>query len=176
MTRLSRTQWALLVVIVLVAGGAWTAASRVPVSEAAQVSGRRSSASPDFTLPALDGSTFKLSGQRGKLVVVNFWATWCGPCRAEMPALEAFHRSHPDDVVIVGVDVSEQKDIVAQFVRDVGVTYPIALDTSGQVSELYRVSGLPTTYFIGPDGSVRDMVIGGPLTKAAIESKVADLK
>ncbi len=159
---------------ILVAGAAWTAASRVTTAQATRERARR--ATPDIFLPMLDGGTFRLSQQHGKPVIVNFWATWCPPCRAELPAFEEVYKNHRSEgLVIVGVDIAEPQDVVAKFVADMGLTFPVALDSDGEALALYRVQGLPTTLFIGRDGTIRDMIVGGPLTKAAIESKVTDL-
>jgi thiol-disulfide isomerase/thioredoxin len=172
--KLSRVQWNVLIGVVLIAGAAWTVASRVPGAQATRDLARR--ATPDVSLPTLDGRTFNLVALRGKPVIVNYWATWCLPCRAELPAFEEVHKAHRDDgLVIVGVDLAEPPDVVSKYVAEIGLTFPIALDEDGEVSELYRVEALPTTFFVGRDGNIRDMAIGGPMTKAAIESKVADL-
>jgi len=172
--KLSRTRWNVLIVVILVAGIAWTVASRVTTAQATRDRARR--ATPDFSLDTLDGGKFKLSDQVGQLVIVNFWATWCQPCRAELPAFEeVYQNNRAKGLVVVGVDVAEPPDAVAKYVSEMGLTYPIALDAGGEATELYRIEGMPTTFFVGRDGRIRDMVIGGPLTKAAIESKVTEL-
>ena len=172
--RLARVQWNLLIVVILVAGAAWTAASRVTTAQATRERARR--ATPEISLPTLDGRMFRLSEQLGKPVIVNFWATWCPPCRAELPAFEEVYKNHRSDgLVIVGVDIAEPQDVVTKFVADMGLTFPIALDSDGEALALYRVQGLPTTLFVGRDGTILDVTVGGPLTKAAIESKVTDL-
>jgi len=172
--KLSRLQWNALIVTILMAGVVWTVASRVTTAQATRDRARR--ATPDFTLDTLDGAKFKLADHIGQPVVVNFWATWCLPCRAELPAFEEVYRNNrAQGLVVVGVDVAESPDEVARFVAEAGLTFPIALDTSGETTELYRIQGMPTTFFVGRDGQIKDMVIGGPLTQAAIESKVAEL-
>ena len=172
--KLSRLQWNVLIVIILLTGVMWTVASRVTTAQATRDRARR--ATPDFTLDTLDGGKFKLADHIGQPVVVNFWATWCLPCRAELPAFEQVYRNNrTQGLVVVGVDVAESPDAVAQFVAEAGLTFPIALDTSGETTELYRIQGMPTTFFVGRDGQIKDMVIGGPLTQAAIESRVAEL-
>lgn len=173
--KFSRTQWNILIAVILIAGFAWTAASRAPLSaQATRDSGRR--ATPDFTLDTLDGGQFTLSAQVGRPVIVNFWATWCPPCRAELPAFEEVHRAYRDQgLIVVGVDVAESPQVVAQYVQEVGLTFPIALDARGEVTELYRIQGMPTTLFVGRDGKIKDVVIGGPLTRAAIESRISEL-
>ena len=131
---------------------------------------------PDFILADVSGTKTRLSDLKGVVVLVNFWATWCPPCRAELPAFEQVYRSQRDKgLVVVGVDVAESPDEVAKFVVEAGLTFPIALDASGETTELYRIQGMPTTFFVGRDGLIKDMVIGGPLTQAAIESRVAEL-
>jgi thiol-disulfide isomerase/thioredoxin len=172
--KLSRTLWNVLIVVILVAGLAWTAAFRVTSGQADRSIGRR--ATPDLTLDTLDGGKFRLADQAGKPVVINFWATWCPPCRAELPALEQVYKNNRDKgLIVVGVDVAEAPDVVGKFVSDMRLTYPITLDTDGEATELYRIEGMPTTFFIGRDGKIKDMVIGGPLSQAAIEAKVAEL-
>jgi thiol-disulfide isomerase/thioredoxin len=172
--KLSRLQWNGLIAIILIAGVMWTVASRVTTAQATRDRARR--ATPDFSLDTLDGGKFKLSDQMGKPVIVNFWATWCPPCRAELPAFEEVYRNNrAKGLIVVGVDVAESSDVVAKYVAETGLTFPIALDVGGEATELYRIQGMPTTFFVGRDGRIHDMVIGGPLTKAAIESKVAEL-
>ena len=173
--KLSRAQWNVLIAVILVAGIAWMAASRVTSDQDTRTSGRRGT--PDFTLDTLDGGTFKLSAQMGQPVVVNFWATWCPPCRAEFPAFEqVYHNNRAKGLIVVGVNVAEAPEVAGQFVREAGVTFPIALDVSGEVTELYRIQGMPTTFFIGRDGKIKDTIIGGPLGEAAIEAKVKEMQ
>jgi thiol-disulfide isomerase/thioredoxin len=172
--KLTSAQWNVLIVAVLIVGAAWTAASRVTAGLPTRE--RVRSAPPDFTLDTLAGDKFTLSAQAGRPVVVNFWATWCPPCRAELPAFEEVYRNYRDKgLVVVGVDVAESPEVVAQYVAEAGLTFPIALDVSGHASELFRLQGMPTTLFVGRDGAIRDVIVGGPLSQATIESKVAEL-
>lgn len=111
-------------------------------------------AAPDFTLPALDGGTVSLSNLRGKIVLVEFWATWCGPCRYSMPSLEKIYREYRDrGVVVLFVNQGESD----QQVRDWAgkrFTAPILLDARGQVGDLYQVTGIPRLLIIGSDGNI----------------------
>ena len=108
---------------------------------------------PGFTLKGLDGKTHSLSDYHSKVVVLNFWATWCIPCRAEMPDLEHEARVHKSDpVAVVGVDWKESTGPVDEFIRGLGVTYPILLDSDGRIYDAYRVSALPTTFLIDRNG------------------------
>ena len=125
---------------------------------------------PDFTLTSTDGETFSLSALRGRPVILNFWATWCPPCRAEMPAFEeAWQRYKADGVLILGVNQGESKSAVERFARqEVGTTFPLLLDQTTEVGAIYAVRALPTTVFIDADGRIQDLKVGGPLDLASI--------
>jgi DsbE subfamily thiol:disulfide oxidoreductase len=108
---------------------------------------------PDFTITALDNKPVALKNFRGKIVFLNFWATWCTPCREEMPAMEQLYQEFKDkDFVILAVNVKDRKQEAANFLKELKITYPVAFDPEGQVALLYGAWGLPTTYLIGPKG------------------------
>ena len=120
-------------------------------------------AAPDFTLKTVDGRQVRLSDLRGKVVLLNFWATWCPPCKAEMPDLNALHREYGDahDFTVLGVDVEEQQPEVTAFWQQNGISFPLALDTAGAVStNLYHVRAMPTSLIIDRDGNIRDTWTG----------------
>ncbi len=134
---------------------------------------------PDFTLATLGGGQVKLGDLKGRPVLINFWATWCGPCRYEMPALEAMYQKYKGQgLVVIGVDVQEPENLVAAFVQQYGLTFPIALDSNGEVASIYRIRAYPTTYFVNPEGVIQDMhrgamnqeIIEGYLRKIMPES------
>ncbi len=130
---------------------------------------------PDFSLTTLDAQTTSLGDLRGQAVLINFWATWCPPCRAELPALQAAYERYGDRVAFLGVDVKESGDSVANYVSQFGLTFPILLDSDGTVSDrLYQVRGIPTTFFLSPDGVVSARHVG-PLTEADIDRYLAPL-
>lgn len=110
---------------------------------------------PDFALSDLDGAELRLSELRGRPVIVNFWATWCPPCRVEAPALQAaFEQYREQGVVLLGIDQREDAATVRQFASEFGLTYPLLLDSDGAISALYQVLGIPTTVFLDARGAV----------------------
>ncbi len=115
----------------------------------------------DFSLQTLDGARVSLSDYRGQVVLVNFWATWCPPCRAEIPALEAAYQAHRDDgLVILGVSVEDPPELIELFLQDFDITYPILLDRNGAVYRAYRAPGLPTTVLVDRDGIIQVRHVG----------------
>jgi len=115
---------------------------------------------PDFSLTTLDGETVQLSDLRGKIVAINFWATWCAPCRLEMPDLQARADQFPDRLVVLGVNFAETAAEVAAFRDEVGVDFPLLMDPEADVQRLYRVLGYPTTFFVDEQGTIRFQHIG----------------
>lgn len=110
---------------------------------------------PDFVLQTSDGRSYRLSELRGHPVVLNFWATWCGPCKQEMPAFEQEARARTSDgLIVLAINVQEPADRVDPYVEKLGLTFPVLLDRAGNVSARYHVRALPTTVFIRPDGTV----------------------
>jgi len=118
-------------------------------------------AAAPFTVQTLEGSTWKLADQRGKVVVLNFWASWCIPCRAEMPAFERVWQRYRDrDVAFLGLSVTDTPSAARDFVSETGVTYPTALDEGEAIALSFRVTGLPTTLLIDRGGIVRHRWLG----------------
>ena len=112
-------------------------------------------AAPDFEVETFDGETLRLSDLRGKVVVLNFWASWCPPCRWEMPFFETMWQEYGErGVVFVGIAMSDTLENVKAFAEEAGVTYPVALDTTTEIARDYEILSLPTTYFIGKDGNI----------------------
>ncbi len=110
---------------------------------------------PDFEVETFDGQTLRLSDLNGKVVVLNFWASWCPPCRWEMPFFETMWQEYRDQgVVFVGIAMSDTLENVKAFAEEAGVTYPVALDTTTEIARAYEVLSLPTTFFIGKDGNI----------------------
>lgn len=126
-----------------------------------KVEAKQGSLAPDFLLLELGGGDFRLSDLRGKAVIVNFWATWCTPCRKEMPQFVAAYDRYKDEgLEVVAVNVQESPSIIRPFAEDFGMEFTVVLDKRSAVSDTYRLIGLPTTYFIDREGVVRSMFMG----------------
>ncbi|MCX7671472.1 MAG: redoxin domain-containing protein [Anaerolineae bacterium] len=167
-----RILWSLIVAVVLGVGAAWIWVNRVPAERGAASGGLPPAPAvghpaPDFTLTTVAGETFTLSALRGRPVILTFWATWCPPCRAELPELAAAHERYAGQVVVVGVNQAEPAAGVTAFAGQVGLAFPLPLDVRGDVSRLYAVRSLPTTFFIDRAGIIR-RIQSGPLTEATL--------
>jgi cytochrome c biogenesis protein CcmG/thiol:disulfide interchange protein DsbE len=130
---------------------------------------------PDFELKSLAGERVKLSDLRGQAVLINLWATWCPPCREEMPTLEKMYNEYKDQgFVVLGVNMTHQDDTqaVGLFVEKYGLTFPILLDETGVVANTYQMKSLPSSFFINRDGIVAEVVIGGPMTEALLRTRI----
>ena len=170
-----------LYLLILLAGVLWIIASadrsghsaggRLPVPQ-------KGFAAPDFILADPKGQTYTLSALRGKPVLVNIWATWCPPCRAEMPAIESHYRQYREQgLVVLGVNATSQDyplDVVP-FTEQYGLTFPILLDETGDVSaDLYGMRGLPTSYFIDPGGVIQRIQVG-PMRPDQIDAYLTEI-
>ncbi len=129
---------------------------------------------PDFTLTDLEGNSVTLSDFRGKAVFINFWATWCPPCRAEMPEIEAVYQEYKSkDVVVIGVDLLEAESEVRQFVQQGGYSWIFVIDTTGEVTNDYGITAIPTSFFLDKEGIIRAVKVGA-MTKRVMESQLAE--
>jgi len=158
-------------------GAAWTWVNRLPsaavANSAVPSAPRPNFAAPDFSLPTATGETQALGTYKGQVVLVNFWATWCGPCRAEMPAImDVYQAKRERGFVVLALDQQEDAASVTSFAQQFGLTFPLLLDMDAAVARRYHVSALPTTFFVDRKGIIRDMTIGGPMTRAAIDGKI----
>jgi cytochrome c biogenesis protein CcmG/thiol:disulfide interchange protein DsbE len=133
---------------------------------------------PDFELKTTTGETIKLSDLRGQAVLVNLWATWCPPCRAEMKSIEKIYNEYKDQgLVVLAVNMTYQDDPtkIAPFVTEQGLTFSILLDETGAVGHAYQLRSLPSSFFIGRDGIIHEVVIGGPMAEALLRTRVEEI-
>lgn len=175
------TPFRLTALLILLAGALWialTAATPGTTTSGKIPAPRAGFLAPDFTLTTADGDTVTLSALRGHPVIVNLWASWCGPCRAEMPALQRIHEAYQDTgLILLAVNATPQdsESAALAFAAELGLTFPILFDTVGEASRLYELRALPSTYFIGPDGTIQEVVIGGPMAEALLRTRVEQL-
>jgi len=135
---------------------------------------------PNFTGRTTDARPLSLSELRGKVVVVNFWASWCLECRPEMPVLESLHRELASrGLAIVGVNAREDAGAVTRYAEQLGLTFPLVLDPTGKINDLYGVIGLPTTFVVARDGRAVTFAVGprawgSPPARALLEALLAE--
>lgn len=135
---------------------------------------------PDFELTTLDGEPLRLSELKGKKVMLNFWATWCPPCKAEMPHMQNYYRnsSEDDNVEIVAVNLTDSEGrgvkVVQEFIDSYELTFPIPMDEKGIVGEAYQVFQIPTTYMLNTDGTI-GQIVKGPMHESTMKTLIDDL-
>ncbi|KYQ86786.1 MULTISPECIES: TlpA disulfide reductase family protein [Thermoactinomyces] len=136
----------------------------------------KQSQAPGFELPGIFQETVRFSADSGKPAIINFWATWCENCKREMPLLEKVYQSKQDQVQIIMVHTThlDRKEAAQQYIKQHGYTFPAGLDTDGRVSDLYRVSALPQTFFIDKNGRIIHHQIG-ELTPAVLDQQLSRL-
>jgi peroxiredoxin len=161
----------LLLLLVL----ALTACSGSDAAGGAQAGISEGQRAPDFSLETLEGDKISLSDYRGQIVLLNFWATWCAPCRAEIPAIEAVLDTHQgESLVVLGVNYQESRERVGLFVEELSMTYPILLDETGKVMQTYRAPGLPMSVLLDEQGVIQHRH-PGLLTESQLEAYLAEL-
>lgn len=174
-------RWQLFSFLILIVAAAWTWISRVPpgsTNSGEIPAPREGFQAPDFTLSTLDGEEIAFSQLRGRPMLINLWASWCLPCRAEMPAIQTVYDEYADrGFLVLAVNATNQdshSDVIA-FTRNNGLTFPILLDEDGEVSRKYALQALPTSYFVDSHGIIREVVVGGPMSEALLRIRVQQL-
>jgi thiol-disulfide isomerase/thioredoxin len=164
----------------LIIGGGLGLFSNLLLHESGSMDGSRSlgvfengvgSPAANFDLEAASGKTIQLSDMEGRPVLVNFWATWCGPCQVEMPLLQEYYERYNPNLEVLAINYDESIGEIQPYVKKFGLTFPVLLDPGGKTADLYQVIGFPTSYFIDRDGFVRGVFVG-ILSKKVIEENL----
>ncbi|MBB3869972.1 redoxin domain-containing protein [Geobacillus sp. NFOSA3] len=152
--------------------GIWNA---LAAEKAKEVGLSVGNAAPDFSLQTLNGQTIHLSDFRGKPVIVNFWTTWCPPCKKEMPDMEKFYKAYHSDVELLAVHLTSQdtRENVKSFINEYQLSFPVVLDEKKKALELYHIQTIPTSYIIDKDGVIRKKIIGPMTYKQMVEITAA---
>jgi peroxiredoxin len=162
----------LILAIILVSGLLITSCGSNPNSPAAAVG----NPAPEFQLPDLDGQAISLNDLKGKPVLLNFWASWCGPCRSEMPYMQEIHEEWSGDgLVLLTINIGEGLPQVQEFLQKRNLSLPVLLDTQNNVAEQYGVQYLPTTFFIDKDGIIQEKIVGAFKNKTQIETRLSKI-
>lgn len=177
--QLNRRRLIFIGILVLAAGWIFMSADKNGATTAGLIPAPQAGfLAPDFTLETLEGESITLSDLRGQVVLVNFWATWCPPCKAEMPAFEQAYTDYAaEGFVILAVNAIQQDsvDAIEAFRATNSLTFPILLDTDSDINRAYQVRSLPTSFFVGKDGIISEVVIGGPMAEALIRARIEEL-
>jgi peroxiredoxin len=178
---MQQTQRRIIYFVVLALGFTWmlVSADRSGVSTSGKIPApQQGFLAPDFELKTPEGETVRLSDLRGQAVLVNLWATWCPPCRAEMQSIEKVYQEYKEQgftVLAVNMTYQDDASAIMPFVEDQGLTFPILLDKTGEVGDAYQLQSLPSSYFIGRDGIINEVVIGGPMSEALLRTRIEDI-
>lgn len=173
-----QTQRRLVYGMILALGLVWifVSADQQGVSSSGKISApQQGFLAPDFELKTMDGETIQLSDLRGQAVLVNLWATWCPPCRAEMKSIEKMYQEYKDQgFVVLAVNMAYQDDFsaVMPFIHEQGLTFPVLLDETGEVGRAYQLQSLPSSFFVRRDGIINEVVIGGPMAEALLRTRI----
>jgi cytochrome c biogenesis protein CcmG, thiol:disulfide interchange protein DsbE len=167
--------------IILILGFAWifVSADKSGASTSGKIPApQKGFFAPDFELKTSKGETIRLSDLRGQAVLINLWATWCRPCRAEMETIEKIYQEYKDQrftVLAVNLTYQDEPLEVMPFVNEHGLTFQILLDETGDMANSYQLKSLPSSYFINRDGTIKEVVIGGPMSEALLRTRVAEI-
>lgn len=178
---MQQTQRRIIYFVVLVLGLAWIFVSvdQSGTSTSGKIPApQQGFLAPDFALKTSADETIRLSDLRGRAVLVNLWATWCPPCRAEMRAIEKVYQEYRDEgFTVLAVNMTNQDTLsaVMPFAQEQGLTFPILLDEKGEVANAYQMQSLPSSFFIRRDGIINEVVIGGPMSEALLRTRIEEI-
>ena len=175
---MQQTQRRIIYLLILMLGFAWifVSADRSGASTSGKIPApQQGFLAPNFELKTPKGETVKLSDLHGQAVLVNLWATWCPPCRAEMETIEKVYQEYQDQgftVLAVNMTYQDEPLKVMPFVTEHRLTFPILLDETGDMANSYQLKSLPSSYFINREGIINEVVIGGPMSEALLRTRV----
>jgi peroxiredoxin len=177
---MQRNQRIILYILLLIAGASWIKLSANTTNAATNNTSAPQAgfAAPDFTLKTPTGETYTLSELHGQAALVNLWATWCPPCRAEMPTIEKMYKEYKDQgFIVLAIDMTYQDNPanVVPFMQEYGLTFPILLEETGDIASLYQLRSLPSSYFIDRAGVIQEVVIGGPMSEALLRTRIEQI-
>ena len=168
------TVWQLLIIGVLVVFVGFLA---VGLNRENKSDWRASGIAPDFTFTTFDGKTIRLADLKGKGVVVNFWASWCVPCKEEAQLLEhAWQREKNNNIVFLGLDYLDQEHAAKAYIEQYGINYPNGPDLQSAVARRYGITGVPETFFISPDGTIKSYLLKQIVSEAELNQYLATIR
>ena len=176
-----RLRWLGLTALVLIVGAGWIWNSSLPTAGTTSgliPSPREGFLAPDFTLDLVGGGQVTLSELRGKVTLINLWATWCPPCRSEMPAIQQVYEANRErglEVLAINMTYQDSEIAAVEFVREHGLTFPILLDRTGTVGYQYQLRSLPTTFFVDQQGVIRQVILGGPMSEITLQTAIESI-
>lgn len=166
--------WRILIIVVLIAF-VWFLAVGLQRQNVSQQ--RATGPAPAFSFTTFDGEQISLADLKGKGVVVNFWASWCDPCRAEAALLEsAWRREQNNGIVFIGLDYLDQEHSARAYLAEFGITYPNGMDLQSEAARRYGIQGVPETFFIGPDGEIKSLAIGPLTTENDLNQRLDEIR
>ena len=178
---MQQTQRRIAYSIILLLGLIWMfiSADKAGISTSGEIPApQQGFLAPDFELETPYGEIVKLSSLRGQAVLVNLWTTWCPPCRAEMRSIEKVYNEYKDQgfiVLAVNMTYQDSPEKIIPFVTEQKLTFPILLDETGDMAKAYELRSLPSSYFIGRDGVIHEVVIGGPMAEALLRTRIEEI-
>jgi cytochrome c biogenesis protein CcmG, thiol:disulfide interchange protein DsbE len=177
---MQKNQRIILYILLLIAGASWIIlnANTTNAATTNTTAPQTGFAAPDFTLKTPTGQTYTLSELHGQAVLVNLWATWCPPCRAEMPTIDKMYQEYKGQgFTVLAIDMTYQDNPlnVVPFTHEYNLTFPILLEETGKVASLYQLHSLPSSYFINRAGIIQEVVIGGPMSEALLRTRIEQI-
>jgi len=181
MISLFSRHWTWFSLLILLLGAFWIAISAIPPGSptVSEIYGpRQGFLAPDFTLQTIQGKSITLSKLRGHPVLINIWASWCPPCRAEMPTLQRVYQQYKEsglEILAINATNQDSRSGALAFIQQYGLTYPVLMDASGDASTAYQIRSLPTSFFVNSKGNIQEIVIGGPMSEALLRVRIESL-